>query len=128
MRKGDIKRSIESALRCTYLHVSGQTIAVKVGNSAMDEQNLAENVVAALGDIGDAVPGKWPAIQSLHLKTAESAALPLYNSLPDGAKAHVPEERVEGKPKGGKGAKSPKSPGVNIVHEKPKKRKPKAIV
>jgi len=87
MRKGDLKRQLESALRCTYLHVSGQSIAVKVGHTAMSEGEVCENVLAALGDIGGAVPGKWPAIQTLHLKSAESAALPLYNSLPDGAVA-----------------------------------------
>lgn len=118
MRKGDLKRQLESALRCTYLHVSGQSIAVKVGHTAMSAQEIAENVCAAVGDIGGAVPGKWPAIQTLHLKTAESVALPLYNSLPDGAVAADPEPKA---------SDAPAAVAKPVGGAKPKKRKAKEI-
>lgn len=121
MRKGDLKRQLESALRCTYLHVSGQSIAVKVGHTGMSEKEVSENVLAALGDIGNAVPGKWPAIQTLHLKTAESVALPLYNSLPDGSVA-ADEPKPKASPKESSLA------GKKPAGAKPKKRSPKAII
>jgi ribosome biogenesis protein UTP30 len=134
MRKGDLKRQIESALRCTYLHISGQSCAVKVGHTSMSESHILDNACAAIGDIGEAVPGKWPAIQTLHLKSAESVALPLYNSLPDGARAaDSPEDELiqPPKPKRAKGSLREKEQPVAAAPAakagKAKKRAPKAI-
>jgi ribosome biogenesis protein UTP30 len=124
MRKGDLKRQLESALRSTYLHISGQSNAVKVGHSGMDPKAISDNVNAVLASIGDALPGKWPAIQTLHLKSAESIALPLYNSLPDGARAADTPDDEPVKPKGAaKKAREAAPPAKPPA----KKRKPKAI-
>ena len=40
-------------------------------------------MVAVASYIAKIVPRGWNNIQSIHMKTAESVALPLYNSLPD---------------------------------------------
>ena len=57
--------------------------AVKVGHSGQTQEQLIENVIAAVSKIAKKVPRGWNNIQSIHLKTSESVALPLYNSLPD---------------------------------------------
>jgi ribosome biogenesis protein UTP30 len=46
-------------------------------------------VAAAANGIAEKLPGKWKLIQSLHVKTADSAALPIYNVLPE-ADAEAP--------------------------------------
>ena len=64
---------------CFFVFLS----AVKVGHSGQTQEQLIENVIAVVSEIAKKVPRGWSNIQSIHLKTSESVALPLYNSLPD---------------------------------------------
>ena len=57
--------------------------AIKVGHSGQTQEQLIANVIAAVAEIAKIVPRGWSNVQSVHLKTSESVALPLYNSLPD---------------------------------------------
>ena len=57
--------------------------AIKVGHAGQTQEDIIENVVAIVSYIAKIVPRGWNNIQTIHLKTAESVALPLYNSLPD---------------------------------------------
>ena len=57
--------------------------AIKVGHSGQSQEEVVENIVAVVDEIAKKVPRGWSNIQCIHLKTAESVALPLYNSLPD---------------------------------------------
>lgn len=40
------------------------------------------NAAAALAAVVDKVPKKWHGVQAVYLKTAESAALPIYQAPP----------------------------------------------
>ena len=57
--------------------------AIKVGHSGQTQEQLIANVIAAVAEIAKIVPRGWSNVQSVHLKTSESVALPLYDSLPD---------------------------------------------
>jgi ribosome biogenesis protein UTP30 len=46
----------------------------------------------ALPRIADKIPRKWGNIQSIHLKTSESASLPIFNSLPE---VEAKEDEIE---------------------------------
>ena len=49
----------------------------------MSEEQCCANVEAALQGALAHVPKRWAGVQALHLKTADSAALPIYQCLPD---------------------------------------------
>lgn len=42
-----------------------------------------ENVAAAVKGAVEHVPRKWKNIQAIYLKTADSVALPIYQTMPD---------------------------------------------
>ena len=67
--------------------------AIKIGTTGFTADQITENVVTALESIVNNIPQKWRNVQSIHLKTTSSVALPLYNSLPD-----APEDEAEGEP------------------------------
>jgi len=79
---------------------TGTCSVVKVARVSMEEEEIVENVVAAINGIAEIVPRKWVGVRSLHLKLLESLALPLYQAVPDvrlrieGVKEE--EERGEG--------------------------------
>lgn len=75
---------IRAAVDATYLYVSGGPCSVvraaRLSNT-LDE--VVENVMAVIEGVAAKVPRKWKNIQSLYLKTQESAALPIFQALPE---------------------------------------------
>ncbi|KND01148.1 uncharacterized protein SPPG_04240 [Spizellomyces punctatus DAOM BR117] len=85
LTKNDLAGEIQSALHSTYLITNnGVCNAVKIGTTRFDEEQLIENVMQAVSEIAKKIPKKWNNILSIHLKTTDSIALPIFNSLPDG--------------------------------------------
>jgi len=79
----NVKRELEAAVGSSFLHLgAGNCFAVKVGRISFSSAEVAENVMLALSQILARVPSGAPNVQSVHIKTATSVALPLYNSLP----------------------------------------------
>jgi len=57
---------------------------MKVATVAQSDQEVVDNVLKGMEGLADKVPRKWGGVQSVHLKTADSLALPLYTALPLG--------------------------------------------
>ncbi|KAJ3410959.1 Ribosomal L1 domain-containing protein 1 [Chytridiales sp. JEL 0842] len=84
MTKSNLAQEFESAKNATYLHIgNGLCSAIKVAHTELTPTEIVENIEAAIPLIVNKIPRKWSNIQSIHLKTSESASLPLYNALPD---------------------------------------------
>lgn len=49
----------------------------------MDVDQCVANAMAALTAATPDIPHKWANIRALHIKTADSAALPVYQALPE---------------------------------------------
>lgn len=73
--------------------------AIKVAHTAQTAEVAVENVVGAVAEITKIVPKGWSNIQSLNLKTTDSIALPIYNSLPDNSFVAETSEPPEKKTK-----------------------------
>ena len=56
--------------------------SVRIGRLGQPAQHIAKNILAGVKAIADRVPRGFRNLQSLHLKTIDSIALPIYNSLP----------------------------------------------
>jgi ribosome biogenesis protein UTP30 len=63
----------------------------------MEEEEIVENVMAAVDGAAEKVPKKWANVRALHLKAVDSVALPIYHVVPElGMKIEVPVARLEG--------------------------------
>jgi ribosome biogenesis protein UTP30 len=55
-------------------------------------EQMTDNILMAAEAIVNKIPGKWDNVQCIHVKTASSIALPIFNSLPTPA---VQEEKAQ---------------------------------
>ena len=84
LRGKDWKGQIEKALGATYAFIGGGTcVNIRVARSTFEDADVVENVMAAVKALPEVLPGKWRSVQALYLKTAESVALPIYQTLPE---------------------------------------------
>lgn len=98
--KTDLSREIKKALSSTKIRLGhGSCSAIKVGTTRHTPEEVKENIRAAVDRIAKVIPRGWNNIQALHLKTSESVALPLYNSLPEVENVIATEEPPEKKAK-----------------------------
>ncbi|KAL5582593.1 hypothetical protein UlMin_015035 [Ulmus minor] len=111
--KEQIRKACASAM--LFLR-TGTCCVVKVARLSMSEEEIVENVMAAINGIAEVVPSKWGNVRSFHLKLSESLALPVYQALPDtklkiegvkneeedGAKKVAKDEKVGKKKKKGR--------------------------
>ncbi|KAH7949986.1 hypothetical protein HPB49_018068 [Dermacentor silvarum] len=90
-----LRRDIEAVLSSTELPLRGEgtTSTVKVCNLAMSDTDAAENVMAACETLGCRLPGGWPNVLSLHIKTQKSPGLPLYMSFGSRNDIRLPKPR-----------------------------------
>ncbi|XP_050029696.2 ribosomal L1 domain-containing protein 1-like [Dermacentor andersoni] len=90
-----LRRDIEGVLSSTELPLRGEgtTSTVKVCNLAMSDTDAAENVMAACETLGCRLPGGWPNVLSLHIKTQKSPGLPLYMSFSSRNDIRLPKPR-----------------------------------
>ncbi|KAF9405167.1 hypothetical protein BGZ94_003724 [Podila epigama] len=83
MTKTDLKKEIARAMGSTYMHqTTGTCTAIKVGLTSQSAAEIIANIETAIPHIVDKIPRKWKNIQAINLKSSESIALPIYNSLP----------------------------------------------
>ncbi|KAG2490229.1 hypothetical protein HYH03_011353 [Edaphochlamys debaryana] len=84
LRKGNWGEQVKKACASTYLYKgSGTCINIKVARSSFEVQDVVDNIHAALAAAVEHIPKKWAALQGVFLKTADSVALPLFQTLPD---------------------------------------------
>lgn len=75
---------INASCSSTFMYVSGGTCSVvKVGRVSQPRVEIIENVRAVIEGVSQQVPKKWENIRALFLKSLESVALPLFQSLPN---------------------------------------------
>ncbi|CAM6092841.1 unnamed protein product [Calypogeia fissa] len=78
------KGQITSACSSTFLYVGGGSCSViKVARVSQSKEEIRENILAVIKGAAELIPKKWKGVQAIYLKTLESVALPLYQTLPD---------------------------------------------
>lgn len=98
-----LRAEVDRLLKCSSFYLTQATShSLRIGHCDMSENELADNIEMALEGISKVLPyGGWLNIQSVHVKTSDSIALPLYNSLPDmenqEAQKKVIEQEMESK-------------------------------
>lgn len=78
----DWSGQIQKALSGTYLHRNGgNCLSVRVAKNSMSQNECVENVVAVIEAAMEHIGKKWSNVQALHLKSVNSVALPVYQTL-----------------------------------------------
>ncbi|CAD6268770.1 unnamed protein product [Miscanthus lutarioriparius] len=75
---------VRKVLGSAFLYLrSGTCSGIKVGRLDMEEEEIVDNVMAAVEAAVEKVPKKWANVRALHLKAVDSVALPIYQVVPE---------------------------------------------
>ncbi|RZC51485.1 hypothetical protein C5167_019914 [Papaver somniferum] len=78
------KQQIENACTSALFYLrTGTCSVIKIARVSMENDEIVENVAAAIDGVVEIVPKKWANVRSFHLKMSESLALPVYQAVPD---------------------------------------------
>uniref|UniRef100_A0A1D2A9P3 Ribosomal L1 domain-containing protein 1 n=1 Tax=Auxenochlorella protothecoides TaxID=3075 RepID=A0A1D2A9P3_AUXPR len=74
---------ISKAVKATYFFwTGGPSLSIRVSRSSHTQDEVVENVIAALKDALPHIPKQWNGVKALYMKTADSVALPIYQASP----------------------------------------------
>ncbi|ERN03799.1 ribosomal L1 domain-containing protein 1 [Amborella trichopoda] len=62
---------------------TGTCSIIKVGRVSQSRDEILENIMAVIKGLSPVIPNKWSNVRSLHLKSLESLALPIYQAIPE---------------------------------------------
>ena len=114
----------------TFAYVGGGSCSnVRVAKTDFSAEQICENIIAAATTtVEKFVPRRWKNVMSLHIKTQDSIALPVYNALPDAAVAAlVAAQKASVEKKQEQQEKKRKSAsGEDAAEESPKKKSKKS--
>ena len=80
--KKDLKSEFQTVLSSTYYRASeSKSLSLKIGRLSMTSEEVVENIIATTRGVAQKIPKGWHNIQSLNIKTADSTALPIFDSL-----------------------------------------------
>lgn len=80
--KKDLKAELLSAVCSThYRQNESKSISLRIGRLSMSTDEVLENITAVLQGIIQRTPKGWQNVHSIHVKTLDSTALPILNSL-----------------------------------------------
>lgn len=80
--RGNLQKTLASARDSVWLYRGAQCVSVKVGDSSMTGQQIADNIMAVTSAAAPHFAKKWRGIQSVYLTARDTLSLPLYKSLP----------------------------------------------
>lgn len=83
LKKPNLKAEFEQVLSSTHFRLGrGTTFTVKIGRLSMSSHELVENIEICMHGVAERIPSGWKNILTLNIKTCDSVALPIFNSLP----------------------------------------------
>lgn len=102
----------------TYMHLAGRNMTIHMGLTSMTPQCVRENIIAGMEFAVQKFQGGWRDVHSLHLKTKDSAALPIFSAtdsdLLDYVKAKVAAKKASSTEEAATVKKAPAQSGKKI--------------
>jgi ribosome biogenesis protein UTP30 len=84
LKDENLVKELQQARDSTYLFIrKGPCCAVRIAKTSFTQEEVVENILAAIDPIVKNLPKQWKGLQAIYLKTHDSIALPVYNNLPD---------------------------------------------
>ena len=87
-----LQQAMMKVLSSSYMHMKGQTITITVGLTTMNEDHVTANTLEGLEFAVAKFKGVWKDVHSIHLKTSDSPALPIYSKLPSEVLKYVKKQ------------------------------------
>ena len=96
LTRKDLKGELERAISSTYMHQNqGTCTSIKIATLSHTPSQVLSNLQTALPAIAKATKGGWDNIQSLNIKTSNSAALPIWTVELGEKRWEAGEERTD---------------------------------
>jgi len=76
----DWAKEVRKACNCTFMHLTGSSMTIRVAKASQTPDECVENVVDVITKASGKIPGSFKEIKSLYLKSVDSVALPIYQS------------------------------------------------
>lgn len=75
-----LKKTVTKVLESTFVHLApASSTSIRVALSSFTPEQVVENISAVMDAMtGKKIPGGWKNVKTVHIKTAESASLPIY--------------------------------------------------
>ena len=80
-----VRKSVDS----TYMHLKGSNISIRFGYNSMSPGDVTTNIVEGLDFAVTKLKNEWKNVHSIHIKTSDSEALPVYSKVPSDELKHV---------------------------------------
>ena len=84
-----IRDAMLKVISSSYMHMKGQTITITVGLTTMAEDDVTENTLQGIEFAVAKFKNNWKDVHSVHMKTTDSPALPIYSKVPSEVLAYV---------------------------------------
>lgn len=68
---------VKKACNCTYMHMNGSSMTIRVARASHSQEECEENVMETITHACKKIPGGFKAVQSLYMKSVDSVALPI---------------------------------------------------
>jgi ribosome biogenesis protein UTP30 len=75
--------AVQKSVDSSYMHLSGINITIRLGHTAMNQQHVVENIQQGVDFAVAKFKGEWKDVYNIHIKTSDSAALPIFSKVPD---------------------------------------------
>lgn len=69
---------VQKVIDSTYFHMKGKNLAIRLGHTGMKPAEVVANLLEGLPFAVEKLQNAWKDVHSVHLKTNDSAALPIY--------------------------------------------------
>lgn len=96
-RGGKLAAMVQRAVDSAYFRKSGNTLSIRIGHTGMTAAQVKENIIAGVPAAVEKLSKAWREVHSIHIKTSDSAALPVY-SQDSNEMAQYVAQRAKSKP------------------------------
>lgn len=73
--------AVHQSASSSYMHLKGININIKLGTTIMTSKKIVQNVEQGISFAIDKLHGGWKDVASIHLKTSDSPALPIFSKV-----------------------------------------------
>lgn len=78
---GELPSSIQKVVDSTYMQMKGQNVTIRLGYTRMSANSIVDNICNGVPFGVAKLSNQWKDVHSIHLKSSDSASLPIYSKV-----------------------------------------------
>lgn len=95
----ELNKAVAKAVSSSYMHLAGNNICIKLGKTSMTPTEITENIMEGIPFAVEKFQNGWSDVHTVHLKTKDSASLPIYSKHDNELLNYVKQKSAETKEK-----------------------------